>query len=183
MGANCVILLPAEQIAIGKSCYKEWKFQALKKAPPPPHHQLILGWKFGHEWLPTQTRHDIGSFKVLRVSTDDFKIKCNSTKWLFPLKSFHCGFFFLNNSALRPAAFLWCLFSSILMTLLSLEKNVWKDTGYSWKCWPNFSKIYPERPLGERSKTLDSFMVWGESWVRTLSLFTGWKVSYVDTKQ
>lgn len=68
-----------------------------------------------------QRKHDI-CFKVLSLPTDEFQMKSNSTKLLFPLKAF-CLLVFLENSVLRPAAFLVHLFSFILTTIFSLGKK------------------------------------------------------------
>lgn len=59
--------------------------------------------------FPMWRKHDICSFKVLSLSTNEFKRKSSSTQWLFPLGV--CLFVFLENSVLRPAAFLWCICS------------------------------------------------------------------------
>lgn len=71
---------------------------------------LMGGWKILSRQWSFQCKESMTFVSKCCLPTDEFQMKSNSTKLLFPLKAF-CLLVFLENSVLRPAAFLWCICS------------------------------------------------------------------------
>lgn len=85
---------------------------------------LMGGWKMVSMQWSFQCKESMTcSFKVLSLSTEDFKMKSNSTEWLFPLEVF-LGFFFPGEECVETSSIsLVYLFSLILTLLFSLKNN------------------------------------------------------------